>query len=150
MKVIYHRHPLHPFLNKIIFPFPLRLTTESRFTEVDRSMGGRIPLVGLKMYPYNVRKKIIVERTRRFERGLPPPQYNSNLDSIFFKTPSPFPLSKRKGKKLGQTRKLRAEISKEGGKRRRRRMRRVKIVRSISEFPCHRNNTRNVFLVERQ
>lgn len=146
MKVIYHRHPLHPFLNKIIFPFPLRLTTESRFTEVDRSMGGRIPLVGLKMYPYNVRKKIIVERTRRFERGLPPPQYNSNLDSIFFKTPSSL---KKKRKKLGQTRKLRAEISKEGG-RRRRRMRRVKIVRSISEFPCHRNNTRNVFLVERQ
>lgn len=145
MKVIYHRHPLHPFLNKIIFPFPLRLTTESRFTEVDRSMGGRIPLVGLKMYPYNVRKKIIVERTRRFERGLPPPQYNSNLDSIFFKTPSSL---KKKRKKLGQTRKLRAEISKEGGKRRRRR--RVKIVRSISEFPCHRNNTRNVFLVERQ
>lgn len=143
MKVIYHRHPLHPFLNKIIFPFPLRLTTESRFTEVDRSMGGRIPLVGLKMYPYNVRKKIIVERTRRFERGLPPPQYNSNLDSIFFKTPSSL---KKKRKKLGQTRKLRAEISKEGGKRRRR----VKIVRSISEFPCHRNNTRNVFLVERQ
>lgn len=142
MKVIYHRHPLHPFLNKIIFPFPLRLTTESRFTEVDRSMGGRIPLVGLKMYPYNVRKKIIVERTRRFERGLPPPQYNSNLDSIFFKTPSSL---KKKRKKLGQTRKLRAEISKEGGKRRRR----VKIVRSISEFPCHRN-TRNVFLVERQ
>lgn len=146
MKVIYHRHPLHPFLNKIIFPFPLRLTTESRFTEVDRSMGGRIPLVGLKMYPYNVRKKIIVERTRRFERGLPPPQYNSNLDSIFFKTPSSL---KKKRKKLGQTRKLWAEISKEGG-RRRRRMRRVKIVRSISEFPCHRNNTRNVFLVERQ
>lgn len=143
MKVIYHRHPLHPFLNKIIFPFPLRLTTESRFTEVDRSMGGRIPLVGLKMYPYNVRKKIIVERTRRFERGFPPPQYNSNLDSIFFKTPSSL---KKKRKKLGQTRKLRAEISKEGGKRRRR----VKIVRSISEFPCHRNNTRNVFLVERQ
>lgn len=143
MKVIYHRHPLHPFLNKIIFPFPLRLTTESRFTEVDRSMGGRIPLVGLKMYPYNVRKKIIVERTRRFERGLPPPQYNSNLDSIFFKTPSSL---KKKRKKLGQTRKLRAEISKEGGKRRRR----VKIVRSISEFPCHRNNTRNVFPVERQ
>lgn len=147
MKVIYHRHPLHPFLNKIIFPFPLRLTTESRFTEVDCSMGGRIPLVGLKMYPYNVRKKIIVERTRRFERGLPPPQYNSNLDSIFFKTP--FSL-KKKRKKLGQTRKLRAEISKEGGRRRRRRMRRVKIVRSISEFPCHRNNTRNVFPVERQ
>lgn len=147
MKVIYHRHPLHPFLNKIIFPFPLRLTTESRFTEVDRSMGGRIPLVGLKMYPYNVRKKIIVERTRRFERGLPPPQYNSNLDSIFFKTPSSL---KEKRKKLGQTRKLRAEISKEGGRRRRRRMRRVKIVRSISEFPCHRNNTRNVFPVERQ
>lgn len=143
MKVIYHRHPLHPFLNKIIFPFPLRLTTESRFTEVDRSMGGRIPLVGLKMYPYNVRKKIIVERTRRFERGLPPPQYNSNLDSIFFKTPSSL---KKKRKKLGQTRKLRAEISKEGGRRRRR----VKIVRSISEFPCHRNNTRNVFPVERQ
>lgn len=147
MKVIYHRHPLHPFLNKIIFPFPLRLTTESRFTEVDCSMGVRIPLVGLKMYPYNVRKKIIVERTRRFERGLPPPQYNSNLDSIFFKTPSSF---KKKRKKLGQTRKLRAEISKEGGKRRRRRMRRVKIVKSISEFPCHRNNTRNVFPVERQ
>lgn len=144
MKVIYHRHPLHPFLNKIIFPFPLRLTT-SRFIEVDRSMGGRIPLVGLKMYPYNVRKKIIVERTRRFERGFPPPQYNSNLDFIFFKTPSSL---KKKRKKLGQTRKLRAEISKEGG--RRRRMRRVKIVRSISEFPCHRNNTRNVFPVERQ
>lgn len=114
MKVIYHRHPLHPFLNKIIFPFPLRLTTESRFTEVDRSMGGRIPLVGLKMYPYNVRKKIIVERTRRFERGLPPPQYNSNLDSIFFKTPSSL---KKKRKKIRTNEKIASRNFKRRGEK---------------------------------
>lgn len=94
MKVIYHRHPLHPFLNKIIFPFPLRLTTESRFTEVDRSMGGRIPLVGKCIRTMSVKKSSWNGQDGSREGFLPRNTIQTSTSSFS----KPLPLSKRKEK----------------------------------------------------
>lgn len=86
-------------------------------------MGDRVPLAGLKMYPYNVRKKKEknrgTDKTVRERLSSPSSQFKPRLD-LFQNSSSlspPFLCQKEKEKKLGQTRGIasdRAEISKEG------------------------------------
>ena len=85
-------------------------------------MGDRVPLAGLKMYPYNVRKK--KEKNRGTDKTVRERlsslflQFKPRLDFFqnLFPIPS-LPLSKRKGKKIRTNERIasdRAEISKEG------------------------------------